>query len=795
MINLPEELMEVLKNDPQFKDMIERTAARIKKRNDVLDFLNSGAIRKRLERFMYATNTNLANFSMQINPEGQSYTDGRVVAIGIPELFWGEPKEVLLIIAKAMVGHELGHINFSDFRIFVDFQKWAENYFMDNYSVSGAGRVSASLLNCTEDGRIERAQANEMRGLIKFFKFLNMAMYDDFTEEKMGQIPLHDFMNSVLTLSKMGMEPQGFHKMTGTDVEAAIDVARPHIINAIRSETAKACMEETKAFMIKNADLLAEWMKPFDKEIEENQDGGSGQDGQSGDNQDGEGGNGQQAQSGERSAAGSQGNGANGAGQESKEQSGQAGQGSAKKTVHIDPTQDLNTDPGYSGRPQKKKANQGSTSTHFKDEEETKKPKAGQDASQGAEKGGKGQEEGTAESQAGENPHGQGAASAQAEGSPQSQANEQSDDWEVGEGVNESDMKDGFVREADSNANVDAAKENDSIKEALNTLLNDLKEEHEDAIRQSEKEDEAEAARQRAEKKEQQAFQLNPRELSACTETEFDSKGFRYTDEMLDNVSPLPNDIKLRGAKFNKDLKKILLDKKGYTRNNQRAGRLDVNALWRMSTAGETDIFIKKGEPRASDYVVSILVDNSGSMSSAAYDEAGNRIGSKVEMAREACAVLEEGLRGLIPFKIQRFDTRGGTIVHREIRGWQHKGKENKAWSATSNTGGGNADGYSIKVAVEELKKRPETQKILFVLSDGLPSDYRSDTQAFNHVNRVVSEARKEGIKVVAIRFGSESVLKDSHDGYHKMYTKDYLTCLPHEITKELTRTLKRITQ
>ena len=102
--------------------------------------------------------------------------------------------------------------------------------------------------------------------------------------------------------------------------------------------------------------------------------------------------------------------------------------------------------------------------------------------------------------------------------------------------------------------------------------------------------------------------------------------------------------------------------------------------------------------------------------------------------------------------------------------------------------GGGNTDGFSIDVAVHELAKRPEKEKILFILSDGCPTGYRSNEEGLTHVREVVEAARKNGIRVIAIRFGSDSI-----DTYKYMYQHSYITCHPKDIQKQLTKMLKKI--
>lgn len=70
-----------------------------------------------------------------------------------------------------------------------------------------------------------------------------------------------------------------------------------------------------------------------------------------------------------------------------------------------------------------------------------------------------------------------------------------------------------------------------------------------------------------------------------------------------------------------------------------------------------------------------------------------------------------------------------------------------------------------------ELSKRREMRKILVILSDGLPSGYRGETEATADVRSAVQEARKNGIIVIPILYGSAE--QDKHlEVYNRMYEK-----------------------
>ena len=55
-------------------------------------------------------------------------------------------------------------------------------------------------------------------------------------------------------------------------------------------------------------------------------------------------------------------------------------------------------------------------------------------------------------------------------------------------------------------------------------------------------------------------------------------------------------------------------------------------------------------------------------------------------------------------------------------------------------------------------------------------------------MNAAVVDARRKGIIVISIMFGTQSFLDSSRAGYMKMYVKDVIACVPQEITANLIR-------
>ena len=84
------------------------------------------------------------------------------------------------------------------------------------------------------------------------------------------------------------------------------------------------------------------------------------------------------------------------------------------------------------------------------------------------------------------------------------------------------------------------------------------------------------------------------------------------------------------------------------------------------------------------------------------------------------------------------------------------------------------------------MLKRPEKDKILIVLSDGLPPSIEDTKEA-------IKEARKEKIHLVGIMFGNEEFRRNNFEQYKKMYEKNIIATAPKGIPSKLTSVLKQI--
>lgn len=249
----------------------------------------------------------------------------------------------------------------------------------------------------------------------------------------------------------------------------------------------------------------------------------------------------------------------------------------------------------------------------------------------------------------------------------------------------------------------------------------------------------------------------------------------------------LPTDIRTEASRLRKELTKFLQMSKA-TSLGQKSGLLDVKSLWKVG-AGEKNVFYRPGRKDTGSCAFYMLIDNSGSMSGMVYKDV-----SKSFAARRAAAIIEEALRGLVPMKVALFEETGGAR-HISLKTFDSKSHINACYSSLSSIepGGCNADSVHIRVAAKELANRRERRKVLFILSDGLPSAYGSKQNGIDEVRAAVDDATRKGIIVIPILFGDEEFRKGNLADFQKMYPKNIISCDPKDISNRLPQLFRRI--
>tara|TARA_R110000822_G_C15194970_1_gene481749 strand:- start:7 stop:825 length:819 start_codon:yes stop_codon:yes gene_type:complete len=204
------------------------------------------------------------------------------------------------------------------------------------------------------------------------------------------------------------------------------------------------------------------------------------------------------------------------------------------------------------------------------------------------------------------------------------------------------------------------------------------------------------------------------------------------------------------------------LDLVGWS-SHEESGKVDRKAFARFA-AGSTTVFKRREYVEAERSAVSILIDCSGSM---AWD--GGRIRVAESVAIQLSRILD---KANVDFAVtgfnggsedMRVDATGANAERTYIRGETLNWIPFKTWgeslrkastklgSISEWTGSSTPDYSALSAAIEDIAKRPEARKILFLLTD-------ADGYNRYHISHLQSIAKRCGVTVVAIGIGSADV-------------------------------------
>ena len=260
-----------------------------------------------------------------------------------------------------------------------------------------------------------------------------------------------------------------------------------------------------------------------------------------------------------------------------------------------------------------------------------------------------------------------------------------------------------------------------------------------------------------------------------------------FTEQERDYVpnDRMPSDLASQANILKRKVEKIFRNMEQPALRAQTKGRIDAGRLYKAAM-GELDFFAKKQIVPESEWCAYFLCDNSGSM--------GNGIGSKRYHACTALAVIEHAFQEIMPLKITAFDADGYQDVrHQVIKNWSETLHYNGAYNFYTKgcCGWGNKDGFSIRIATQELMARPERKKLLIVLSDGLPSNYNGSPTGKDDVRSAVDIAIRSGISVISIYFGGD--YEDVTRTFAWMYGENRsIVCDPDRLTEQLSKKMKQ---
>lgn len=191
---------------------------RIKNEKELVAFLNSYGVAKRLKMMATIMLPPSFKFRLKFNVGGDSYTDMKSeICIGIPKSNIGRTKEEILLDAKWRLIHEVGHLLYTSNTAWEKFVEEFAVYFNTKHSISEAiGRKTGHyIINCLEDGREENVSKIENPGHEKVIQYGRSRWYFDneCSEVEPGtevQRELFDTLFNLATLSTTGFYAKSY---------------------------------------------------------------------------------------------------------------------------------------------------------------------------------------------------------------------------------------------------------------------------------------------------------------------------------------------------------------------------------------------------------------------------------------------------------------------------------------------------------------------------------------------------------------------------------------------------------
>ena len=256
-------------------------------------------------------------------------------------------------------------------------------------------------------------------------------------------------------------------------------------------------------------------------------------------------------------------------------------------------------------------------------------------------------------------------------------------------------------------------------------------------------------------------------------------------------------------GRMQKDIERIMASQShSVSTPGHKRGRLHGPSLWRVSQ-NDPRVFTQKQVHRSKDTAVTLLVDNSGSMkgnkmttamiSAYALSATLNRVKIVHEMigfttggfgysrnSPALKAVQEEyamskkridydRVEPLVMPIYKSFEERLDAIVKARIA--YAKNAQQGLW--------GNIDGESLMIAASRLALRPESRKVIMVLSDGQPAGGRKSGP---HLKGVARHLDENGFEVVGIGIQTNAVEKY----YENHVVLNNLNDLPGQVMQEI---------
>lgn len=333
----------------------------------------------------------------------------------------------------------------------------------------------------------------------------------------------------------------------------------------------------------------------------------------------------------------------------------------------------------------------------------------------------------------------------------------------------------------------------EGLKEELRKLLEENKDKNIKNVQKEIDNKEKQEEKKRKEKEEEKNKTLEQLEdIKEKVKKHIDYDVERYAREMefksikylTDSIAPKYRPV---AKKLKNTVERIFKNKKSFNVDLQEQGILDISKLPLYQAGITNNVFKRVGSPINRSYAVTILLDNSGSM----YTQ------EKYKFAGNGVSVLEEALKSIVPLRISGYTTTNRVILTNEFKDFDEVYSGSRLAGILNDSSGcdiladrGNLEDVNMLFEANMLRKRNETDKILIMVTDGLPNYGNNSVYVLKEVQKKI---KKMGITLLPIFIGYENSIREIEDSFRVLYPENSFLTTPENLEKNISTILKRL--
>lgn len=254
--------------DKKLMRAMELSMYRENRQSELQEFINNSSFQAVMRKTVaFLTDGKSNRIQLKISTGSESFTNGKSITVGMEDYFFGPEfsRYEWVSIYKALLAHEVQHINSSNFSDIKDIMK-KYTTMMTGRGIPDnlLGKIAKDMLNIMEDGRIENIIVHKLPGYKMPLILMNQGTADLSSLDEKASTPgdeFLDFINSSLCYVKTGRKPYGISVYAGTRFEKEYNAVLPFFDLAVDARTSKACKELCIKVLKSTSDYFAELLK------------------------------------------------------------------------------------------------------------------------------------------------------------------------------------------------------------------------------------------------------------------------------------------------------------------------------------------------------------------------------------------------------------------------------------------------------------------------------------------------------------------------------------------------------